>query len=193
MNFLVRNFLKGLLVAIPIGFTVYLIYIAVAKLDSLFNTSIPGLGLLVVIGAVTLLGFLTSNVVGRSVLLWAEKMMRKVPVVRLLYTSLKDVVHAMFGERKGLYQPVMVNLFPERNIRAFGFLTRKSLGIDTLEGHVAVYFPQSYNIAGNLLLVPQELVEPVNIESSQMMAFLVSGGVARPTPEVTGNFQTTSS
>ena len=72
----------------------------------------------------------------------------------------------------------MVNLFPEQGIRVFGFITCDRFDDVRLAGHVAVYLPQSYNFAGNLLIVRRELVQPVDADSAQFMAFIVSGGVA---------------
>jgi uncharacterized membrane protein len=73
---------------------------------------------------------------------------------------------------------VMVNLFPEQGIRVFGFVTCSHFDDVRLAGHVAVYLPQSYNFAGQLLAVPRARVKKIEHDSAEMMAFVVSGGVS---------------
>jgi uncharacterized membrane protein len=70
-----------------------------------------------------------------------------------------------------------VRIIPGGEVRALGFVTQKSLTKLGLEGFVGVYFPQSYNFAGSLLLVPGRDVERIAASSSDVMAFIVSGGV----------------
>jgi len=71
-----------------------------------------------------------------------------------------------------------VTLNPEGSAKAIGFVTRKDLSMFGLMDHVAVYFPQSYNFAGHLLVFPREQVKPLGMESSDVMTFIVSGGVS---------------
>ena len=71
-----------------------------------------------------------------------------------------------------------MKLLPGSDVQAIGFLTRDDLALLGVRDRVAVYFPQSYNIAGNLVLLPAERVRPLSIESSRAMAFIMSGGVA---------------
>jgi len=61
--------------------------------------------------------------------------------------------------------------------KVVGFVTREDLDILSLPGHVAVYLPQSYNFAGQVLLIPTERVRPLDMDSSKAIAFIVSGGV----------------
>ena len=98
------------------------------------------------------------------------------PLLKLLYTSIRDLINAFVGDKKRFDRPVAV-AFTE-SARALGFVTRETLHGLHLPGHVAVYFPQSYNFAGNLLIVPKELVEPLDVHPTDMMAFIVSGGVS---------------
>jgi uncharacterized membrane protein len=151
-----------------------------AKVGELYPplAGIPGIGVGITIVIVTLLGFMTTNVVGRKLVEGLEGAIKRLPFVSLLYTSIKDLLGAFVGDKRSFDRPVMVNLFPEQGIRVFGFVTCSQFDDVRLAGHVAVYLPQSYNFAGNLLIVRQELVEPVDADSAQFMAFIVSGGVA---------------
>jgi uncharacterized membrane protein len=176
MRTLAKHFLSGLLVCVPIAGSITVVLWVLKLLDDLYPLPVPGLGLAITLVLITLVGFLTSNVVGRKVIESLESGMKKLPVVSLLYSSLKDLLGAFVGDKRSFDKPVMVNVAP--NVRVFGFVTCDRFDDVRLDGHVAVYLPQSYNFAGNLLIVRKELVEPVDADSAQFMAFIVSGGVA---------------
>ncbi|MCC6872739.1 MAG: DUF502 domain-containing protein [Sandaracinaceae bacterium] len=178
MRSLAKHFFQGLLVFVPTVGSIYVVWWVLHWLDSLYPLPIPGLGIVLALVALTLLGFLTSNVVGRSVVGLLERGMKRLPVVNLLYSSLKDLLGAFVGDRKSFDKPVMVTVDPVRSIRVFGFVTCDRFDDARLGDHVAVYLPQSYNFAGNLLVVRRDLVEPVDADPAQFMAFIVSGGVA---------------
>jgi uncharacterized membrane protein len=85
---------------------------------------------------------------------------------------------AFVGDQKKFDRPVAVEILPGSGVMALGFVTRGSLEPYGLAGRVAVYLPQSYNFAGQLLLVPEERVSAVAADSSEVMTLVVSGGVA---------------
>ena len=87
------------------------------------------------------------------------------------------------GDTKKFDKPVSVELIPGGKVRALGFVTRESLGFLGMENQVAVYMPQSYNFAGNVLLVPSDQVQSLSVDSSAIMTFVVSGGVSGPEGE----------
>lgn len=170
--------LRGALVTTPLAFTAYIIWFLFSTIDQLLPVGIPGLGLVLTVVLVTLVGFLTSNVVGRGVFDAAEGFLKRVPFVKLVYSSIKDLIGAFVGERRSFDQAVAVRLSHDSPLKVLGFVTRKGLAVLGFPQHVAVYLPQSYNFAGNLVLVPAELVEPLDVSSSELMTFIVSGGVS---------------
>ncbi|HSR91698.1 MAG TPA: DUF502 domain-containing protein, partial [Gemmatimonadales bacterium] len=85
---------------------------------------------------------------------------------------------AFVGEKKRFNQPVLVTLDREAGIKAMGFLTQDSLDELGIRDHVSVYLPQSYNFAGQTLVLPSDRITRVEAPSSRVMAFIVSGGVA---------------
>jgi uncharacterized membrane protein len=187
MKTLAKTFFQGLLVFVPLAGSIGLVWWVVTLLDDLYArvgefypplAGVPGIGLGITLVIVMALGFMTTNVVGKKVVDWVEGAMKRLPVVSLLYSSLKDLLGAFVGDKRSFDRPVMVNLFPEQGIRVFGFVTCQHFDDVRLSGHVAVYLPQSYNFAGSLLIVKKELIEPVDADSAQFMAFIVSGGVA---------------
>jgi uncharacterized membrane protein len=107
----------------------------------------------------------------------AEQVLGRLPLVKLLYGSMRDLVNAFVGEKKSFDRPVAVTLLAGSGLRALGFVTKDALSLGS-EELCAVYFPQSYNFAGNLLLVPRAQVEPLGVSGSDLMAFVVSGGVS---------------
>ncbi len=175
---LVENFLKGLLLLVPITATGYVVYLTVSSVDRLLRVPVPGLGLVITFFAIALVGFLASNMVGRRILGWVEGLIGRVPVVKLLYSSVKDLMGAFVGDRRTFNKPVMVRISEDGALRLFGFVTRETFDDPKMDGHVAVYLPHSYAFAGNVMLVPRDRIETVDADSAQFMAFVVSGGVA---------------
>lgn len=178
MKRLVRYFLEGLLYVIPLAVTVFVLYKIFVTVDGFLKLPIPGLGFVLTIVGITLIGLLASNVLTRGLLALVAKLFEKVPFIKLIYTSIKDLIGAFVGDKKSFDKPVLVTLTTDGHAKAIGFITRESLETYGLVDHVAVYFPQSYNFAGNLLIFPKDQVQPLDVESSEAMAFLVSGGVS---------------
>ncbi|WGV62282.1 DUF502 domain-containing protein [Brevibacillus brevis] len=193
MKRFIRYFLEGLLFVIPLAVTIYILYWIFTTVDNWFyrlvhkwfNLQIPGLGVLLTILGITIIGFLASNVLTRGVLSLVSTVFEKVPFIKLIYTSIKDLIGAFVGEKKSFDKPVLVALSKDGNAKAIGFITKESLDSFGLTDHVAVYLPQSYNFAGNLLLFPSDQVQLLDTESSEVMAFLVSGGVSGGQQNVT--------
>lgn len=194
MQKVLTNFLKGILILGPLFVTVYVIYVVFVKIDNLLPIKTPGVGFALTILFIILVGFLTSNVLFESIFNRLEKAVTRLPVVKLLYFSIKDFINAFVGEKKSFTQPVMLTLGPgilagggaaaaaasPSDIRILGFVTADALDLPGAEGRVAVYIPQSYNFGGLLVLVPRDRVTPMNtVDSAKIMAFIVSGGVSR--------------
>jgi len=183
MKTILKYFLRGLLIFVPLGLTIFIIVYVFTSLDKLFREllpfiSIPGLGLLVTIGGIFLIGLFASNFVGKKLFGLLDKLFANVPLVKMLYSAIRDLVEAFAGEKKKFDKPVLVTLGPGCNAKVVGFMTRENLDNLGLKDHVAVYLPQSYNFTGNVLLFPKEAVKLLDIESSEAMTFIVSGGVA---------------
>ena len=176
MKTLLKYFVQGCLVIAPIAVTFYLLYLVFKTIDEMMPVGVPILGFVIAAGIVTLIGFLTSSVIGRAVVRAGEAWLNRVPLVKVLYNSIKDLIGAFVGQRKSFDKPVMVSLVPGSSAKALGFMTREKLAF--IDDHVAVYFPQSYNFAGNVIICKRDLVEPIDVNSSDLMAFIVSGGVS---------------
>lgn len=182
MKKLIEYFIKGLLIFIPMALTVFLLFWVLNSVDSIIRNilprKIPGLGLMMMIVLITVIGFIASNFLGRKFFALIERVFRGLPLVKLLYSAVKDMIEAFAGEKKSFDKPVLATIADGSKTKIVGFITKESLEHFGLTDYVSVYVPQSYNFAGNVLLFPKEAITPLDIESSQAMAFIVSGGVS---------------
>jgi len=174
---LVRYFLQGLFYVVPIGVTVYLIVWLVVKIDGIINLDIPGLGLIAILIGITLIGFLGSHFFV-SYLRPLDRAMEKTPLIKLVYTSMKDLMNAFVGKKKQFKTPVLVKIGEGLEIERMGFITKDNLGgMGISTDKVAVYFPFSYGINGQVMIIPKKNISIIHASSSDVMKFIVSGGV----------------
>ena len=177
MRRLLNYFLRGLVLVAPLAITLYVCWIVFVRIDGWLGLPIPGLGFVITIVLITLVGFLGSNLITRGMLAIVDQTVGRLPFVRLLYTSTKDLLNAFVGEKRRFDKPVLVRLSEQSEARMVGFVTQESLDRLGLPGYASVYFPQSYNFAGNLVVFPSAQLEPLDAASADVMAFIVSGGV----------------
>ncbi len=177
MTRLASYFLRGLILTVPLAVTVAVCWVVLRTIDGWLGLSIPGAGLLITLVAITLVGFLGSNFLWNTLVERLERMLDRLPFVRILYNATKDLLDAFVGEKRRFDRPVLVALSADGAVRTFGFITQQSLAQLGLEHDVAVYFPQSYNFAGQLVVVPAARVTRIEAPSSDVLAFIVSGGV----------------
>jgi uncharacterized membrane protein len=178
MKQLITYFVRGCLAIIPVAATLYILWAVIQATDALLGVSIPGLGLVIAVGVITFAGFLASNVLGRKVFSLFDFAMAKLPVVQLLYTSLRDLIQTFMSETKTVGRPVSVQLIPGSQVRILGLLTRDDLSALNMPDHVAVYVPQAYNIGGQVLAIPRAQIEPIEVRAADMLAFMMSGGAS---------------
>ena len=177
MNKLVKWFLQGLVILVPMLITLWVAYRVFQTVDGMIDTRVPGVGFAVTVGLITFIGFLGSTVLG-GVFVYLESLFARLPLLKILYTAVKDLLEAFAGDKRKFDQPVTVQLVPGGKAKLVGFVTQPDLAALGLPGEVAVYCPHSYNFSGQLILVPRRMVRPLKGESAQVMAFTVSGGVA---------------
>ncbi|MDP9362337.1 MAG: DUF502 domain-containing protein [Acidobacteriota bacterium] len=185
MNWLIKNFLRGLVIVVPIALTLYLLYEAFVRIDRLVNLPTPGAGFAITIIVIIAIGAMASNFFVRKFLRLTETIFTRAPLVRLIYASIRDLLEAFVGDKKRFDQPVAVTI--TEGVRTLGFVTQDDLGFLAMDGQmdgqmagqVAVYLPFSYSMAGTLVIVARERVERLAVDSASVMALVVSGGVSR--------------
>lgn len=173
-----QYFLQGLLFLVPVVSTVYVVYILFSKIDGIFPFDMPGLGFLLTIGLILAVGFVSSNLLANSIMLRVDRIFARMPLVTMIYTAIKDLVDAFVGDKKSFNKPVQVALDAENRISVLGFVTREDLNSLGIADSVAVYLPQSYNFAANLIIVDRSRVSPLAADPKEVMKFIVSGGVS---------------
>jgi uncharacterized membrane protein len=178
MRKLTKYFFNGLVFLVPVAATIYVVYIIFIKIDKLFDFPVPGTGFVITIFIITAIGFIGSNFLTRKLVHVVDLIFSRLPIIKMIYTSVKDLIDAFVGDKKGFNKPVSVALLPGSSVQVIGFVTKESLNELGLPGCVAVYLPQSYNFAGNLIIVPGEQITPLEADSADVMKFVVSGGIA---------------
>ncbi|MDX2196974.1 MAG: DUF502 domain-containing protein [Cytophagales bacterium] len=178
MKKFISYFLRGIFFTAPIIITMYILISAFNYLDSLIPINIPGIGILIIISAVTLLGYLGSLVFAKPIFTILETSLEKLPIFNYIYKSLKDVFSSFSGESKKFKQPVLVKLEKDIEVQRLGFVTETDLTSLGKPDMVAVYVPDSYAFSGNLFVVPKSSVEYLDIPVADAMKFIVSGGIS---------------
>lgn len=175
---LFQYFLRGLLLVVPVGLTVYLIVAMVQWTDNLLPIDIPGLGLITVFFVTALLGYLANTIFARPFFDLFSGMLKKIPLVSFLYTSINDLVTAFVGDKKKFDTPVLVPFDADRVLFKPGFITQTDLEEIGLPGFVTVYLPHSYNFSGNVFLVEKSKLILLSGKNTEIMKYIVSGGVS---------------
>ncbi|MBL7888666.1 MAG: DUF502 domain-containing protein [Bacteroidia bacterium] len=186
MTKIVRYFIQGLIITVPVGITaivVYKVFDWVRSLFSMFGTIVspvidPFIILATALILIFLMGLLGSSIVLRPLFSLLDNTLEQTPVVKTVYSSIKDFMSAFVGSKKRFNKPVLVTINKENNIQQLGFITKEDLSeLNLSKNCVAVYMPLSYSISGNLLIVPTDHITVVDASSAEVMKFIVSGGV----------------
>lgn len=171
-------FFQGLLVTVPLAILGYAIYTLFVFLDRLIPFEVPGLGFLTLLVIITALGYLASTIVAQPFRWWFGELLKRIPLLKTLYTTVSDFISALVGNKKRFDKPVLVKV-SSTGMHKLGFITQEDLSVLGIEGGmVAVYFPHSYNFSGNVFIVPKDIITPLDVKSAEVMKFIVSGGVA---------------
>ena len=185
---LVRYFFQGLLYLAPISITIYIIYQAFIYIDGLLDEyimeylgfNIPGLGFLIILISIALMGFILSSIIFRPLWRMLERLLVRAPLVKIIYTSVKELLEAFVGQKKKFTEPVLVKINNTTDLQKIGFITARDLDILGLGNEkVAVYLPHSYAFSGNLFIAPVENITPINAAPAEVMKFIVSAGVTK--------------
>lgn len=180
-------FMQGIVLVAPLAITVYIIYLTFNFIDGLLRDIlksylghiIPGLGLLIVFILLTILGFIGEKVAINPFRKIWERLLNRIPLLKVVYTSLVDLFSAFAGKEKKFNKPVSVCINKENNLWKIGFITQKSMDELEMPGLVAVYFPHSYNFSGELYMIETNAINMLNMPPADAMKFVVSGGVTR--------------
>lgn len=189
MKFLTRHFFRGILFLAPITLTIYIIYTIFEKVDRMGHrvlgawlgegTFSRGAGFLLTIAIITAIGYLSSLWLGSVFLGWIEKQFIKSTFLKGIYGTIRETFNVLFGEKKFASRGVLVT-FPELGYKKMGFVTQDSLSFLTdCDDRVAVYFPHSFQVSGELLIVPKKNVQFLDLPSTTLFKMILSGGIVK--------------
>ncbi|MEQ8356986.1 MAG: DUF502 domain-containing protein [Kiloniellaceae bacterium] len=194
-----RNyFFAGILVTAPIAITAWLAWEFVTFVDSRVTPyipyrwnpetylpfSLPGLGVVVVVFGLIVIGFLTAGFVGRSLIAAGERLLARMPVIRSLYSAVKQIFETVFKEQSKAFREVILLEYPRKNCWALGFITGPAEdGIQDLtpDNTVNIFLPTTPNpTSGFLLFLPREETQTLTMTVEEGIKMVVSGGIVTP-------------
>jgi len=202
-----RNyFFAGVLVTAPIAITVWLAWEFVTFVDSKVTPyipaqwnpetylpfTLPGLGVVVVVFCLIMIGFLTAGFVGRTLVSSGERILARMPVIRSLYSAVKQVFETVFKEQSKAFREVILLEYPRKNCWALGFITGPAeRGIQDLtpDDSVNIFLPTTPNpTSGFLLFLPRKATQMLTMTVEEGIKMVVSGGIVTP-PDRSGPAQ----
>lgn len=177
---MLNYFLRGLLVLLPIGLTIAIIFWIITSLGSLLHFDELGWKALIFYGFIVVsfiigVGFLTKGVVATQILDFFEGIIEKAPGLNFIFGTTRDVTEAFVGENKKFTEPVIVEI--HEGVFKMGFVTQKSMSIIQMDEYFTVYLPFCYALTGDMFIVHASKVRPIDLEPSKVTKFVVSGGV----------------
>jgi len=187
-----RHFMRGVLVTVPVVVTVYVLYFLFQKIDGLLSPllarllgySIPGMGLVVTLALIVLAGILTHySVFGTRLYALGEILFIRTPLVRAIYSAVKQLVGAFTISQKKMFDQVVLIEYPRKGIYSVAFASSSVLLAvrGTRAEYLTVYVPSTPTpVTGWVVLVPREDVIPVDLTIEEAVKILLSGGIASP-------------
>lgn len=199
-----RYFITGLLIWIPLAITLWVLHLIVTMMDqslsllppqihpeALFGRQIPGLGALLTLLVVFGTGVLASNILGRRLLVLGEKVLGRIPVVKTIYSGVKQVSDTLFAPGGQAFRKALLVQYPREGCWTIAFLTGVPGGdvANHLQGdYVSVYVPTTPNpTSGFFLMMPRTDIIELDMRVDDAMKYVLSMGVAtprRPAPRV---------
>tara|TARA_B100000242_G_scaffold235074_1_gene174953 strand:- start:9095 stop:9724 length:630 start_codon:yes stop_codon:yes gene_type:complete len=188
-------FLTGLVVAAPIAITISVAFWFIQSVDSWFSPfipnslkdstySLPGLGVLASLVILTGLGALTANIFGKTILQFGENLLDRVPVIRNIYSALKQIFETVATQSNQNFKGVVLFEYPRKDIWALGFVTTDAKGeIAEKKGDnlLCIFAPTTPNpTSGYLLFVPKEDTIKMDMTVEEAAKLIISAGIVIP-------------
>ncbi len=185
LNTILKYFIQGIALLVPLAITVFIFVNFFQFFQNLFSfVGLTGnsfldtlISLIFLIILITVFGILASSFVFKNIFLYFENRLEHAPFIRHIYSPIKDFMNAFTGNKKKFTKPVLILTNPQANIQEMGFITQDTLTDLGIQEKIAVYLPYSYSFSGRLIIVSASQVTPLNIEGSDAMKFIISGGV----------------
>lgn len=179
-------FFTGLIIVLPFLLTLYFLWLVFGFVDGLIGPvlkliigqRLPGVGFIFTVGLILGTGMLATNYLGRRLLAWGDRLFIRLPLVRSIYQTLKQLVHAVFSEKQKAFQRVVLVEYPRKGVYSLAFLTRD---VEEAGEMVMAFVPTTPNpTSGFLLLIPKKEVKYLDMSVEDGLKLIVSGGVIVP-------------
>lgn len=192
MSRLRRYFITGLIVFLPVAVTLSILLWLFRTLDSflgrlftlLIGRPIPGLGLLASVAVILVIGLLATNVIGRRIVGWFDRLMLRIPLARSIYSATKQLSDSIFGQRRAAFQRAVLIEWPRLGVYTVGFVTGESKGeaqVKTPKRVLNVFVVSTPNpTTGFLVLVPEDQVISLEMSVEDALKMVMSGGIVSP-------------
>jgi uncharacterized membrane protein len=193
-----RWFLAGILVSAPIMLTVYITWLLINLIDNYaaaliperlnpqtyLPVYIPGIGIFLSIIVILFIGFLTTNLFGRTMIRVGENMLGRLPVVRSVYGATKQIMETVMARQSDAFREVILIEYPRRGIWVIGFVTGTTKGeVQNIskENLINIFVPTTPNpTSGFLLFMPREDVISLDMDVEEAVKMVISGGIVTP-------------
>lgn len=184
-------FAQGLVAVLPITVTIYIIYWLGSSAEAVLGRGIrfivpasaywPGMGIAVGFSLVLVIGLLMRAWLVRKMFRLGEAIFERIPLVKTLYTAVRDFLGFFAGSDKQALGQVVSVAVGDSNVRLIGFVTREDCAVFTPGGAgtdtIAVYLPMSCQIGGYTAIVPRSAVQPVEMSVEEAMRFAITAGM----------------
>ncbi len=192
-----KYFITGLLVWAPLGITLWVLDLLVSTMDqsllllperfqteNLFGIHIPGMGVLLSLLILFATGLVAANFIGQRLLLFWESLLGRIPVVKSIYNSVKQVSDTLFSSNGHAFRQALLVQYPREGSWTIAFMTGRPGGdvVNHLQGdYVSVYVPTTPNpTSGFFLMMPQKDVIVLDMSVDEALKYIISMGVVAP-------------
>lgn len=189
----IRNiFITGLLILLPIAGSLYILYLFFSFIDNLFNiplkdllgTEIPGVGVILTFAIIFTVGVIARNYFGKKILHFTERIIIKIPLVKTIYISIKQIVDTLFLKKNDAFKKAVLVEYPKEGVYTIGFITSESpkeISEKTKAECVSLFIPTTPNpTSGMFIIVPKDKVTYLDMDVEEAIKLIVSGGLVTP-------------
>jgi uncharacterized membrane protein len=187
MKSLSKYFINGLIVIVPIAITAFVVLKILELTESLLGKHMPmhfpGIGLIAVVALILVIGWLSSSWFLQRLLAYGERMLNSIPIIKFIYSSVKQVSTAVL-ESQHLFSQVVLVPYPHPGTRAIGFVVAdltEAISCQLEEENVCVFIPMSLNMtAGINIILPKRDIIPLDITSESALQYILTAGAIMP-------------
>ena len=186
-----RYLLTGIVVILPSVVTVWVLWNLFAFIDRLPQkipgqpfAGVPGVGIVMFFGVIILVGIFATNIIGKRLISFAEKIMARIPFANRIYLAVQQISTAFLGSKRSIFNKAVLVEYPRKGIYSIGFVTSDAVGevqYKTAKRTVCVFVPTTPNpTSGMLVFVPQEDLIDLDMTTEDGLKLVISGGVVAP-------------